>query len=340
MQPCQEDNRSFFQKLQSAEGLDLRDKRGKRHDLAVVLTGVTLALLCNRDGNLSAIHRHLDNHYEKLVEVLEVEKKRAVSRAQLPRILERISLEVFDQLLINEYGIKLNKEEQKWFAIDGKELRGSIEKGRTKGETIVQSVAHSSGQVQKQEVFTVKEDSEVKVVRRMLADADLARQKISLDALHLKPATLRPIVQAKGIYLVGLKENQKEMFYEAGFNVGLDKLLYETETLEKGHGRIEERKYGVYEFADVYQDERWKVCQVRTLVCVVRERIEQKSRNKTQEISYYVSNQEKDYEGLCQAVRGHWQVEVNNHRRDVSLKEDALRSKKSRYKKRWQESEQ
>lgn len=305
MQPCHRDSKSFFERLQSADGLDLRDNRGKRHELAVVLTGVTLALLCNRDGNLSAVWRHLQNHYEPLVEVLGVEKKKAVSRAHLPRILERISLSVFDELLMNEYGVKLSKQEREWFAIDGKELRGSIEKGRTKGETIVQSVAHESGQVQSQEMFTVKESSEVKVVRRMLSDKELAGQKISLDPLHLKPKTLEQIVSAKGTYLVGLKANQKEMFYEAGFNVGRDKLLFETETLEKGHGRIEERKYEVYEFADAYRNERWRNSQIRKLVKVRRERIEQRSGKKTQEISYYVSDEEKDYKQLCQAVRRH-----------------------------------
>lgn len=79
MQPCQEDNRSFFEKLQKAEGLDLRDNRGKRHDLAVVLVGVTIAVLSNRDGCLSSIHRHLKNHYEKLVAVLGIERKQTVS---------------------------------------------------------------------------------------------------------------------------------------------------------------------------------------------------------------------------------------------------------------------
>jgi predicted transposase YbfD/YdcC len=339
MQPCQKDNRSFFEKLQLADGLDLRDNRGKRHDLAVLLTGVTLALLCNRDGNLSAVWRHLKNHYEKLVEVLGVEKKRAVSRAQLPRILEKVSVEIFNKLIISEYGIKLNKEERKWFAIDGKELRGSIEKEKTKGETIVQAVVHETGQVQSQEGFTVSESSEVKVVRNLLKDKDLAGQKITLDALHLKPKTLKPIVQAGGVYLVGLKENQKEMFSEAAFNVGLDKLLFQTDTLEKGHGRIEQRKYRVFKFTDIYRDDRWKGCQTKTLIKVWRERKEQRSGKRTQEISYYVSNEEKDYEELCQAIRGHWQVEVNNHRRDVSLKEDDLRSKKSRCKELWQGSE-
>lgn len=339
MQPCQIDNRSFFEKLQSADGLDLRDNRGKKHDLAVVLTGVTLAILCNRDGNLSAIDRHIHNHYEKLVEVLGVEKKRAVSRAQLPRILERVSVEVFDDLVLSEYGIKLDREQRKWFAIDVKELRGSIEKGRTKGETIVQTVAHESGQVQSQEAFTVSENSEVKVVRKIIKKKNLAGQKITLDALHLKPATIKPIAQAKGTYLVGLKENQKEMFYEAAFNVDLKKLLYQTETLDKGHGRIESRKYEVYEFADAYQDERWRDCQIQKLIKVNRETTEPKSGKKTQENSYYVSNEEKDLNGLCQAIRRHWQVEVNNHRRDVTLKEDALRSKKKGCNEQWPGSE-
>lgn len=45
MQPCPKNNRSFFEKLQNEEGLDLRDNRGKRHDLAVVLVGMKLAFV-------------------------------------------------------------------------------------------------------------------------------------------------------------------------------------------------------------------------------------------------------------------------------------------------------
>ena len=133
MQPCQKDSRSFFEKLQKAEGLDLRDNRGKRHDLAVILVGVTLAVLSNRDGCLSSIHRHLVNHYGSLCVVLGVEQRRAVSRPQLPRILEKVSVEVFDNLIFSQFGIKLAAQERKWLAIDGKELRGSIESGAKRG---------------------------------------------------------------------------------------------------------------------------------------------------------------------------------------------------------------
>lgn len=160
MQPCQDDSRSFFQKLQCAEGLDLRDSRGKRHELAVVLVGVTLAVLSNRDGCLSSIQRHLQNHYEKLVRVLGVEKKRVVSRPQLPRILERVSVQVFDQLIFSHFGGRLNKKERKWFAFDGKELKGSITSGERRGEAMVQAAAHASGETAAQDYYCGSKESE------------------------------------------------------------------------------------------------------------------------------------------------------------------------------------
>ena len=130
MQPCWEESKSLFEKLPQAEGLDLRDKRGQRHEVAVVLVGVTLALLSKRDGCLSSLHRHVVHHYESLVAALGGEVKRAISRAQLPRLLEKVAGSVFDELIGAHFGVALNEREKRWFALDGKELRGSARVGR------------------------------------------------------------------------------------------------------------------------------------------------------------------------------------------------------------------
>ena len=58
-----------------------------------------------------------------MTDVLKVEKKRPVSRQQLPRILERVSITVFDNLIFSHFGIELNEQERHWFAIDGKEIK-------------------------------------------------------------------------------------------------------------------------------------------------------------------------------------------------------------------------
>ncbi len=328
MQPCQEDNRSFFEKLQNAEGLDLRDNRGKKHDLAVVLVGVTLALLSHRDGNLSSIERHLKNHYARLMTALKLEIKSPISRAQLPRVLEKVSVEVFDRLLFENFGIKLDEAERKWFALDGKEIKGSIEKGEKRGEAVVQAIEHLSLEVQNQTYYSGNKESEVPAVRQLLKERGLSSQKVSLDALHCKPLTLELVVAGGGIYLVGLKENQKEMLAEVVKATEDLPSLCETGGWEKGHGRVEYRKYQVYGVGEIYQAPRWENCEIRTVVKVRRERTELKSGKKSQETSYYLTNQADNYQELSSAVRNHWGVETNNHIRDVTLKEDKMRSKK------------
>ena len=233
MQPCPNDNKTFFEKLQSAEGLDLRDNRGKRHELAVVLVGVAIAVLSNRDGNLSAIHRHLSKRYEQLIKVLEVPAGQAVSRSQLPIILEKVAVEVFDDLLFEHFGIKLTQAMRRWFLIDGKELCGSIEKGARRGEAVVQVIAHETLAAYAQDYYSGDKESEVPIVRQLLADKRLAKQKITLDALHCKPKTLAPIAASGGTYVVGLKENQKELFWELARMSQYLPCLYQTETLER-----------------------------------------------------------------------------------------------------------
>ena len=146
----------------------MRDSRGKRHELAVVLVGVAIALLSNRDGNLSSIHRHLRNHYEKLAAHLGIEQKRAVSRSQLPLILAKVDAQVFDRLLFENFGVRLAEQARQWFAVAGKELRGSIQAGEKRGEAIVQAVTHGALTTAAKDYYSGAKESEVPSVRRLL----------------------------------------------------------------------------------------------------------------------------------------------------------------------------
>jgi hypothetical protein len=138
---------TFYEQVQNCKGLDLRDERGKRHELAFVLLGLTIGLLRKRDGQLSSIHRSMKNTNESLCEALGIDKKVVISRAQLPRVLQKVDLSLFEQVLFDNYGIELDEKEKEWFSGDGKELRGSIEKGEKRGQALVQLVRHSDGEV-------------------------------------------------------------------------------------------------------------------------------------------------------------------------------------------------
>ncbi len=51
-------------------------------------------------------------------------------------------------------------------------------------------------------------------MRKLLERREISSRKISLDALHCQPQTLEIIAESKGKYLVGLKENQKQLLKE------------------------------------------------------------------------------------------------------------------------------
>lgn len=121
--PCLAKTTTFYQLIDQTPGLDTRDNRGKRHTMALVISGLVLALCCGRDGKLSSLHRHMVNHHQVLCEATQRPFTRPISRAQLPILLAKVNGLLLAQLLFKWFGLKLDADQKRWFALDGKELR-------------------------------------------------------------------------------------------------------------------------------------------------------------------------------------------------------------------------
>jgi predicted transposase YbfD/YdcC len=321
---------TFYEQLQNCKELDLRDNRGKRHNLAFVLLGLSLGLLRKRDGSLSSIHRSMVNKNSELCMFLEIDYQEVISRSHLPIILKKVSLCAFENLIFENYGIELSAEEKSWFAGDGKELRGSILKGDKRGDAIVQLVQHSDREVLGQNYYNGKKESEKPCLRELIIKTGASNQKITADALHLNPATTNLISKSGGFFLIGLKANQKELFEDmVKCSTYLTPVNQEV-TTEKGHGRLEKRTYFHYEIGDEYFAQRWEKTNFQSLFKVTRQRLEMQTGKESIETDYYISNAKSDESAeFFSAIRKHWSVEVNNHIRDVTLQEDKLKTKKS-----------
>ena len=335
-------NSSFYTALQSNACLDLRDNRGKRHDLSLILLGVMIGLLRGRDGNLSSIHRSMENTQSRLCSALGIADRKVVSRSHLPIVLSGVDLAIFESLVFEHYGLELPFEVKKWFAGDGKELRGSIGKGAKRGQAMVQLVSHEEREVVAQGFYQGQKESEIPTLRALLAQGPWQNQKISLDALHLNPETLGSIEQGGGRFLVGLKENQEELLADMKGLTKRRKPLAHAHKTEKGHGRLEIRNYKAFEVNDQYFDPRWEEQAVsfQSLIQVRRVTTQLKTGKQSDETAYFLSNAAPHQAAeLFEAVRKHWSVEVNNHYRDVTLKEDQLRTKKTPSPKLWRHCE-
>lgn len=92
--------------------LDMRDNRGKRHDVSYVFLSLLVALFRNRDGNLSSIHRSMVNKNRELSEALGLELMSVISRSHLPIFLQKVDLTAFSRILSSFLGITLDEEKK------------------------------------------------------------------------------------------------------------------------------------------------------------------------------------------------------------------------------------
>ena len=329
--PCTAKTTTFFQRLEQTPGLDGRDNRGKKHSIGLVLTGLVLALCCGRDGKLSSLHRHIVNHFEALCRATQMTNHRAISRAQLPLLLANVNGVIFAQLLFEWFGLTLDEELKRWFAVDGKELRGSIQTDHTRGEACVSALAHDTQEVANQAYYNGTKESERPTVRQLLNDTGLYNQKLTLDALHLIPLTVNAIHGANGVYVIGVKSNQAHLYRYCICSNLVNKPDYErSDAAQRGHGRIDQRHYSCLPVSPLALALRWNNAGISTLLRVKRIRQGLDGSGRTEEMSYFLSNtqpsNQTEADELFDAIRQHWRIEAMHYGRDVTLAEDTLRT--------------
>lgn len=320
---------TWYERLQAHPELDQRDNRGKRHKLSLVLLEMLMSLLRGRDGTLSSLHRSMVSLHDQVCEALGLAACRVISRSQLPLVLGKVKAEVFEKILHQHWQLELSADQLRWFAADGKSLRGSIPPGASQGQHIVQLVSHQEREVVSEAFYSGDKEREIPTLRQLLSQGPYRAEAISMDALHCNPKTLKLIAGSGGQFLVGLKENQPELLQEMErASHILAPVATQTDT-EKGHGRIETRTYYTFDVQQQYFEPRWEAVGFQTLIKVERQRLILKSGHQSQETSFFMANIPPDTPQVgSKAVRNHWQIEVNNHIRDVTLQEDQLRSKK------------
>lgn len=320
-----------FEQLQASLP-DARDNRGKRHNLAFVLTGLLWALL--RSGRrliISRLHRWIVREHAWLVEQTGHDSAKPISDAQLRRILAGLAYEAYNAFNIAYFGWS-SSENGVWYSVDGKELRGSIDSvsGQKRGENMVRLVGNEDAQAQIIGFYSGLKESERQVVKTYFKGQPpqvLATQRFSLDALHTTPTLLGLLHQAGAGYVVGLKANQSALLAQAE-RVMSSAAAFTNRQVEKGHGRLDVRSYEAYRLNPLWVEERWKDSGLQTVVWVERERWRQKDGQSTHERVGFVSNlvlNESTYWELVSAIRNHWQIEADHHVRDVTGGEDTIR---------------
>jgi predicted transposase YbfD/YdcC len=146
-------------------------------------------------------------------------------------------------------------------ALDGKTLRGTIPLGQTQGVHLVAAYLPHEGVVVAQLEVHAKAN-EIVVAPTVLAQFDLEGVVVTGDAMYTQRPLSTQIVEAGGDYVWCVKDNQPELQQdiEQLFVPELNELgtaalptdFTRARTIEKGHGRIEERTLTVSSMLQSY----------------------------------------------------------------------------------------
>jgi len=305
---------------------DPRVERTKLHKLEDILVIAICALLCGADSfeDMEVFGDAKEEWFRTFLEL----PHGIPSHDTFNRLFAALDPEQFLESFMKWTQSLRKAVPQEIVALDGKALRRALDQGQT-AKVVVSAWAADNGLVLGQQKVEDK-SNEITAVPELLRRLELAGCIVTLDAMGCQKEIAKEIHEADADYVLALKGNQGTAFAE--IKKYLDEAIERkeqglgfVEKLDKGHGRLETRRYwqsgNIGWFADRHQ---WENLRSVGVVESIREIGPQRS----VERRYYLSSLPVEIETFAKAVRSHWLIENQLHWvLDVHFREDQSRAR-------------
>jgi len=182
---------------------------------------------------------------------------------------------------------------------------------------------------------TDEKSNEITAIPELLSRLALQGCIVTIDAIGCQTAIAQQIIDRKADYVLALKGNQGTLhqdvrsLFDYAFEKEFQDIEHDThQTVDKGHGRLEVRRYWAISDPEflAWLDPDGKWAGLASIGRVEAQRII--AEEVTTEIRYYISSLAGDAVRFGRAVRTHWQIENCLHWvLDISFREDDCRSR-------------
>jgi len=308
-----------------AEMSDQRKPKGIRYQFQSLLILLSLAKICFQDTP-SEIAEWVLNRSELLKEKLNLKWKRMPSQSTWQRLLgQNIDSTDFDEK-VGRYFHSLSSAQRQLYNLDGKVVCGSVDKA-SDNQLHLLALQESEANLVIEETELEKGENEISAAKRLLEKVDLENKIVSGDAIFAQQELSKTVVEKGGEYLWKLRANQGNMYQRAvaHFEQMSDQYLGRASSLEKGHGRIDQREI----LTSFRIAGSLKFPYLEQVFRITRKSEQVKTGKISKQTVYGITSgsvEEFEAKDLLELTRKHWAIENGLHyRRDVTFKEDAVR---------------
>ena len=193
---------------------DPRSRHGRQHPLSAILAAVCCAILCGAKS-YAAIGQWVQDQDITLMHRLGF-TRRPPKAGGIRKVLIALNVKAFEQALTRWAETLLSRpiavapSPPEAFALDGKSARGSFD-GLQKAVHLLSLLAHQSGLTLAQTIVPnggEEKTNEHKAALRLLKDVVLQGRLVTGDAMFCQRDFCQQVIDAKGDYLVFVKDNQ------------------------------------------------------------------------------------------------------------------------------------
>lgn len=328
-------------KAQLLQLTDPRLPRRRKHELIDVLMIAVTALLCGAE-NFTHMAQ-FGKAKEAWLRTFLTLTHGIPSHDTFRRVFMLLSPEKFSAVFLSWTQSLRQAVGAEVVALDGKTVRRSFDSAKSQSAIHLVSAWASANRLVLGQIKVDDKSNEITAVPELLRALELAGCIITVDALNCQKNIAKEIQEADADYVLALKGNHATAHEE--IQTFLDAALEETlaarppgaklsagaatlatwETVDKGHGRVETRRY--YQSAELAWFADRAAWEGLRTVGMVEARREVRGKL-TVERRYYLSSLPLDVATFARAVREHWGVENQLHWvLDVQLNEDQNRAR-------------
>lgn len=309
---------------------DFRDGPAQKHLLVEVLTIAVCAMLAGAESfvDMERFGRDKEAWFRSFLKL----EHGIPSHDTFLRVLAALDPKEFAECFMRWTQAVRRKVQREVVAIDGKTVRGSFDRAQGREAIHMVNAWATENGLALGQVKTDAKSNEITAVPQLLRALELEGCIVTVDALGCQKNIAKEICEADADYVLALKGNHETVHQEvASFLQDARQKNWKQvphdflETVEKGHGRIETRRYWITEEIGWFADRsKWEGLRSFGMIESVRQIGETSSR----ETRFFLTSLKADAKEFARAARNHWAVENNLHWvLDVCFGEDQCRAR-------------